>query len=445
MSTAPLHVLVIGGGIGGLCLAHGLKQAGVSVAVYERDHNRTSRLEGYRIHINPAGSRALHECLPPALWEAFVVTSGKPDGGLGFLTERLKELAVIEEKIMFGGTTDPAEGHHPVDRITLRRLLLAGLDEVVHFDKKFERYERAPEGRVTAFFADGTSATGDVLVGADGASSRVHQQYLPQAKRIETDAIGVGLKLPLTEQSRAWLPPRLATGMNTVLAPDPCFMFTSVFERKHNWVEAITVISDREEIAGLRPGLLVDDTQEYQDYVLCAFIAHREAYPPGVHDLDGRGLQRLVEQMIEGWHPDLRRLVAECDPGSVMLVPIKTSVPLDAWESTNVTLLGDAIHSMPPVGGLGGNMALRDANLLRRKLTAVNRGESPLLPAIHGYEAEMLDYGFAAVHASLQNTRQAISSNRIALAAFKTMLRICQAVPPLKGMLVPEHMGRPRR
>jgi len=348
---------------------------------------------------------------------------------------------------MYGGTTDPAESHYPVDRLTLRRLLLAGLDDVVHFDKKFERYERTPDGRVTACFADGTSATGDVLVGADGANSRVREQYLARARRIDTAAIGVGLKLPLTDRTRAWLPPRLATGMNVILAPDPFFLFTSVFERKHDWVDALNVIGDREKVAGLRPELLVDLAQDYQDYILCAFNAHRDAYPPGVDDLAGSGLRRVVEALIEGWHPDLRRVIAESDPDTVMLVPFKASVPIEAWESTNVTLLGDAIHSMPPVGGLGGNTALRDANLLCRELTAVDRGEAPLLPAIHAYEAEMLAYGFDAARAALRETRQGISTNRLALAAFKTMLRICRAVPPLKRVLLRDagaEQARPR-
>ena len=56
---APMHVLVIGGGVGGLTLAQGLKKSGVSVAVYERDRSATDRLQGYRVHINPAGSSAL--------------------------------------------------------------------------------------------------------------------------------------------------------------------------------------------------------------------------------------------------------------------------------------------------------------------------------------------------------------------------------------------------
>lgn len=44
--TEPWHVIVVGAGIGGLCLAQGLRRAGVSVAVYERNRSRTDRLEG---------------------------------------------------------------------------------------------------------------------------------------------------------------------------------------------------------------------------------------------------------------------------------------------------------------------------------------------------------------------------------------------------------------
>src|SRR5262249_33298305 len=83
----PVHVLVIGGGIGGLCLAQGLKQAGVSVAVYERDRTLTDRLQGYRVHISLAGSRALHACLPPPLFELFDRTCGKPGRAFRFMTE----------------------------------------------------------------------------------------------------------------------------------------------------------------------------------------------------------------------------------------------------------------------------------------------------------------------------------------------------------------------
>lgn len=63
--------------------------------------------------------------------------------------------------------------------MTLRQVLLTGVEDAVHFDKVFSRFEQHPDGTVTAFFEDGTSATGDLLVAADGANSRVRRQYLP--------------------------------------------------------------------------------------------------------------------------------------------------------------------------------------------------------------------------------------------------------------------------
>ena len=54
--VAPFHVVIIGGGIGGLTLAQGLKQAGISVAVYERDPTPQAGCRATAWHINPAGS-----------------------------------------------------------------------------------------------------------------------------------------------------------------------------------------------------------------------------------------------------------------------------------------------------------------------------------------------------------------------------------------------------
>jgi 2-polyprenyl-6-methoxyphenol hydroxylase-like FAD-dependent oxidoreductase len=143
------------------------------------------------------GSQALDECLPPELWEILVATAGDPGPGMGVFDERLRQL--MHE---FGNEgTDPANGTHAVSRVTLRRLLLAGLDDVVSFDKEFVRYERSADGKAIAFFTDGTSAAADVLVGADGARSRVRRQYLPHARTIDLPGIGVAGKLPLNEET----------------------------------------------------------------------------------------------------------------------------------------------------------------------------------------------------------------------------------------------------
>jgi 2-polyprenyl-6-methoxyphenol hydroxylase-like FAD-dependent oxidoreductase len=110
-------------------------------------------------------------------------------------------------------------------------VLLAGLADSVHFGREFARYERTADGKVTAYFADGTSATGDVLVGADGARSRVRRQLLPNTRRIDTPAIGVGGKLPLTGETVAWLPEQLTATKNMVLPPRD-FLFTAVFRQE---------------------------------------------------------------------------------------------------------------------------------------------------------------------------------------------------------------------
>jgi 2-polyprenyl-6-methoxyphenol hydroxylase-like FAD-dependent oxidoreductase len=89
--TATVHelnVMIIGGGIGGLCLAQGLRRAGISVAVYERTEARTDWLQGYRIHINPYGSRALHDSLTPAAWQRFLDSVSVSGGGFGFATDQ---------------------------------------------------------------------------------------------------------------------------------------------------------------------------------------------------------------------------------------------------------------------------------------------------------------------------------------------------------------------
>jgi 2-polyprenyl-6-methoxyphenol hydroxylase-like FAD-dependent oxidoreductase len=139
--------------------------------------------------------------------------------------------------------------------------------------------------------------------------------------------------------------------------------------------------------------------------------------------------------MTERWHPDLRRITAEAEPGSISLNPLKVSTLIDPWESTNVTLLGDAIHNMPPVGGLGGNIALRDAAALVQALTTAQRGTLPLLSAIGAYESEMRAYGFAAVRAAMGYMQQAITRKRISRLGSRAWFRLCRTLPVCKQMV----------
>src|SRR6476659_9128986 len=115
----PLQVLVVGGGIGGLCLAHGLVRAGIDVRVAERAHARTDWVQGYRIHIDPDGSRALHACLPATAWARLCDVVSDEATTFSFRTEQLAPLLVIDVE----RGEDPVEQHHGISRIALREVL----------------------------------------------------------------------------------------------------------------------------------------------------------------------------------------------------------------------------------------------------------------------------------------------------------------------------------
>lgn len=399
-----MQVLIIGGGIGGLALAQGLRRAGVDAAVHERDQGVGSRWEGYRIHINPVGARALHTLLPADGWHEFLATAG-PGGDFGFLTEQLDELVVVEELIMYPGAAEPAENHYAADRATLRRVLMSGLDDVVRLGSEFVGYEQLPDGRVEARFADGSTAVADLLVGADGPSSRVRAQLLPHATPVDAGVTGIAHKIWLDDATRSELG-RLGTGMNAVQPNAPFFLFTSVFEPPAT--------------TGVRP------------YVLCALVTRPELVPPDIAELDPDALRAVVDVLVAGWHPRLRRALANSDPASRSAVTFSAAPPVPTWTSGPVTVLGDAIHVMPPIGGLGGNTALRDAHLLSRLLPAVDRGERALLDAVAGYEAEMREYGTAAVRYATKQADQLLTTGAAATAGARAFFRIAAAVPPLR-------------
>jgi salicylate hydroxylase len=430
------HVVIIGAGLGGLCLAQALKKAGISVAVYERDHTCSERLQGYRIHIDPRGSKALHDCLPSHLYDTFLATCGKGGDGIGFYDEQLRELLFLDPLALEGnakGKSSRVEQHKSVSRITLRQILLAGLEEIVHFDKAFTHYERTPDGKITAFFEDGTAVAGDVLVAADGGNSRVRKQFLPSAQRVETGVMGIMGKVPLTEETRAWLQRDILDSFSLIImGPNGGSLFIAKQEFRHHPTSLPGIIGGNdEEAAALNPDFLFDNTR---DYIFVAVIAPLEkfALSRNPEQIDEQSLQSVACRMVRNWHPTLQRLVSEMDSSTLTYKPLLTSLPLKHWETQQITLVGDAIHSMTPMRGMGGNTAFRDASLLSRNLIAASRGEKSLLEAIQEYEIEMLKYGFAAVQVSKQTLTIVSSENVFGRMILKMLLRSINAVFSLR-------------
>jgi 2-polyprenyl-6-methoxyphenol hydroxylase-like FAD-dependent oxidoreductase len=357
-----VEIAIVGAGIGGLCLAQGLRQAGLDVTVYERDPSPESRGQGYRLHIDANGAGALRECMPRELYERYVQTSYRPETDtprITVLTKRLRTLRVVPLPVP--EDSSPATG--AVDRQVLREVLYSRLDERLRFGWEFTGFTSTDLGApIRLHFADGREGVADVLVGADGVGSRVRSQYLPDAVVHDTGARCVYGRTP----------------PNAVSLPEAT---------RHGFVAIVDIARSR----GMAIGVMrFPQAFPAEDYVMWALTAPKRAIDDTPRS--GPELTELATRLIRRWHPDLRQLVVHCDAERTAVVPIRVAQPVPAWATTGVTLLGDAIHAMSPSGGSGANTALRDAAMLSRALASPD-GES----ALHRYEAAMLEYGFAAV------------------------------------------------
>jgi 2-polyprenyl-6-methoxyphenol hydroxylase-like FAD-dependent oxidoreductase len=418
-----MHVLIIGAGTGGLALAHALKRAGIGVAVYERDLAPNADTGGYRVGISPAGSRALKDCIPTENYDLFVATCARAPRYFNMLTEQLSELLCLK---LDGEAANQMDGEKNVIRKTLRRVLLTGLEDRVSFGKGLVSYVHNPGGSVTARFEDGSSATGDVLVGADGSGSAVRRQRLPEARLQETGMVSLGGKLPMTPASKALLSEKMFYGMSLIMAPKGLGAIIHSLEfpqsrtdpgfaaRWPNFVEAL------------------DDNS-----IGWGIWGAYQTFPRDPAILNGEELQRLGLELTRHWHPHIGKLIEMTQAAAISYVGIRTSVPVSPWESSNVTLLGDAIHTMTPGRGAGANTALRDAVLLCSLLVEANQGRKALVPAIHEYEAEMLRYSTEAVNASRKQMSSKDAIHRpviggLQLAAMRSAMRVVNEVPALK-------------
>jgi 2-polyprenyl-6-methoxyphenol hydroxylase-like FAD-dependent oxidoreductase len=413
-----MKIVIIGAGTGGLCLAQGLKQDGVGAAVYERDLTPTDRLQGYRLSISTQGSKALCECLPAPLFRKLPEKVAVPSRNLTFLDHHLRRLLTVRFRERDGYAI---ESERAIARLVLRGILLEGLSDIVRFGKRFVGFEDGPDGQVTARFDDGSSATGDVLVGAD---SQLRAQLLPHARRIETGLVIVSGKLGLTSAVRRATPPAFFDGPSLILRPKGCFLFANAVEYKKS-----DRSSGEQEPSGR------------EEYVMWGFSARRTAFDAGVDPttMSGDSLQRAVPALMRGWHKNLLRMIETTPSSAIDAFSVKTSVPIPPWPTRNVNLLGDALHNMTPFRGIGANTALKDALALRRALRAFDRGEKPLIPALAEYERNMIDYGFAAVRAALKDMKRFHSENRIERGITKAFYRTLDWVPPLKHTLFGGH------
>ena len=292
-----------------MCLAQGLKKSGISVSVYERDQSAHFRSQGYRFGINTDGGRALHDCLPENLFSLFVATSTKPiTGRFAIFDPQLKELfsrplprAVADSSFLLNSTETAS--YTGVNRLTLREILLHGLDSIMHFDKTFQRFGQVDGGQVCAYFADGTSATGDLLIGADGSNSVIRNLIVPDAKLADIGRTIYG-KTPITPETMEWIPDSWVNGMSRTIGPDGVAMGFGAYRKREPFAEAA---------AKYAPSLHLTETQDYLMWTLSPSLAQLPLSDEQFRSADGATLQAVASDLVKEWHPVLRRLVDEAD------------------------------------------------------------------------------------------------------------------------------------
>jgi 2-polyprenyl-6-methoxyphenol hydroxylase-like FAD-dependent oxidoreductase len=283
--------------------------------------------------------------------------------------------------------THDLPSHLNVNRATLRQILFTGLEDIVHFGKKLAHYDSDEQG-VTVTFEDRTHVTGDLLVGADGIRSRVRKQRVPHAAIQDAGLRAIYGRIPMTAAMEV-VPQQAREDVFTV-ALDARKLFLGL---------GPVAFPTRPDVAALHfmPNA---ELRSQDDYVVCLVGGRKELF--GKDDAHLRAfsseeLQTLSGELMKEWPESSRAIPAHGDPTSFFFVEMYTSIPCEMSRSTNVTLLGDAIHAMTPTLGRGANIAMRDGALLARHLQDVIDGRRTLAEGIREYETHMTQYDFDVV------------------------------------------------
>ncbi|SUX55821.1 FAD-dependent oxidoreductase [Chromobacterium vaccinii] len=374
-------VIIVGGGIGGLCLAQGLERAGIEFEVLEADAGPQVRDQGYRLRIDAMGQRALRQCLAPELFELFRASCAV-SGPARFVDPQMNPLPGRRpENWRENAGAGQANGDLSADRQVLRDILSHGLAARIRWGGRARGFERDGDG-VAVHCADGAEHRAGLVVAADGLHSPLRRQWLPQA---EPEAIGA-----LNLYGKAAL-----DGVDPALLDGPTVVFADGFTLV---IEPMRFRAPMETLAALHaPDCRLSPAA---DYVYWALFGRMECLG-GTFEEAGGSLRRRVEDAARGLHPSLSALLARTEPETIKGREVRMASHVPMWPTGRLTALGDAIHAMSPAGGVGANTALADAAALAACLAEGDVGQ-----AVARYEAEMRGRAEQALAATRAGTER---------------------------------------
>ncbi|CAL9670294.1 FAD-dependent oxidoreductase [Streptomyces sp. enrichment culture] len=344
-TPAIARISIIGAGPGGLTCARVLQRHGIAATVYDRDPDAAARDQGGSLDLHEEdGQLALREA--GLLEEFFALARCESQ------EERRYDPA---GRLLGHRLPDEGETARPeIDRGQLRDLLLRSLDPgTVRWGHTLESVGGPAGGPRTLTFADGRTAETDLVIGADGAFSRVRAAVSDAVPRYT----GVGFL-------EAWF---------------------DAMESAHPELSELVGRGSAHVADGER-GLFA---QRSSGGHLRVYIMRRVAQDwmaaSGLSPRDTEGIRAHLLAEYAGWSPRLLRLITEND-GAYVDRPLYALPVPHTWRPTpGITLLGDAAHLMPPLG-VGVNLAMLDAAELALALA----GNATVDDAVRGYEKTML-------------------------------------------------------
>lgn len=346
------NIAIIGGGPGGLTLARLLQLKGADVKVYERDFNREVRVQGATLDLHTgSGLKALEEA---GLMEAFKAHYRPDNDKLRVLDKDLKIIYDQHPEVVSANFGD--EYFRPeIDRGPLRDILLDSLkQDTVVWNSHITSLERI-EGTWKIIFQNGSTVIADIVIGADGANSKIRRYVTPIQSFYTGITVLIG-NIPHSEKNAPTLHGLLKGGK-------------------------IMALGNAKTIS----------LSEKGDGSLDFYIGYHKdehwSVTSGIDFKDNEQVLKWFKNEFAGWNNKWYELFAtegiKFIPRPLYCMPLEQT-----WDAqSNITIIGDAAHLMPPYAGEGVNMAMLDALQLSESLC--DDRFTSLRSAIAHYEKKM--------------------------------------------------------
>ena len=366
MSLKNKKIAVIGGGPGGLTLARLLQMKGYKVKVYERDEDQNVRQQGATLDLHEeSGLKAL---IAAGLLDDFK-KHYRPDADKLRLTDHNAAVHFDDHINEIPVEQNGASFRPEIDRGPFRDLLIASLEkDTIIWNSKFVSLQAIDNGW-DILFDNGSTVYADLVIAADGANSKLRKYITDIAPVYSGLTIVEGnIYNAATNAPELW---KLAKG-------------GKIFAL--GWEKSIILSAKGDGSLSFYTG-----TKETEDWVKtsCINFEKKEA----VYD--------WYKERFADWGEEWHELFASDE--SYFVPRPQYHFPMDQqWESlSNLTMLGDAAHRMPPYAGEGVNMAMLDAYELVEQLTATDF--SDIKTAILQYESAMRQRAAEITEVTLQS------------------------------------------